>query len=305
MLTDGERLRTLLQTAHEHVLLSAPFIKAPALRILLASVPPAVEVRIVTRWRPMEVACGVADLEVFEIANDRPHTQLDLLDALHAKLYLADDKGFVGSANLTATALGWSDKNNLEILVPVTRSDDDVTRLLEQLETSIPATYAIRTKVESEASAISGIRMDEGRGVAGDESEWARPWLPRCAAPQRLYEMYLNPGTDQGAENTRVDGALDLRDMQITNGLSKEQFEKAVRDILVLMPAFRDILNLVPKGLTDADGALMVGRVHSKLTKEQQHMQWRIVRDWIGTFFSDQFEVAAQSFVVRLRRSNQ
>ena len=29
--------------------------------------------------------------------------------------------------------------------------------------------------------------------------------------------------------------------------------------------------------------------------------QWRIIRDWIAVFFEDQFEVAPESFVTRLR----
>jgi hypothetical protein len=32
-------------------------------------------------------------------------------------------------------------------------------------------------------------------------------------------------------------------------------------------------------------------------------MQWKVVRDWIGVFFPDKFEVAPSSFILRPRRS--
>ena len=99
----------------------------------------SVFVRIVTRWRAREVAAGVSDLAVFEITNDRRNTALDLLDDLHAKLYLADNKGLIGSANLTAPALGWATRNNVEILMAVRRGDPDVERLLKTLGYGCPS----------------------------------------------------------------------------------------------------------------------------------------------------------------------
>ena len=118
MISDGERLKVLLARANRQVLLCSPFIKAKVLDAVLSVVADAVPVRIVTRWRTSEIALGVSDLEVFEIANSRTNTELSLLNDLHAKIYVADDDCLVGSANLTASALGWSDPSNVELLVP-------------------------------------------------------------------------------------------------------------------------------------------------------------------------------------------
>lgn len=95
MISDGERLKSLLEHAEERVLLCAPFIKAKVLQAILSVVSASVPVRIVTRWRASEIAAGVSDLEVFEVSNMRPNTELALLDDVHAKLYLADDKCLV------------------------------------------------------------------------------------------------------------------------------------------------------------------------------------------------------------------
>ena len=138
MIFEGERIRDLVAAAEREVILCAPFVKAKVLRIILEAVPPAVPVRIVTRWRPAEIASGLSDLEVYDIAKERLHTELRLLDSLHAKLYVADNDCLVGSANLTAAALGWRPDPNVEILLHVSRSNSDVAHLLDRLLSASP-----------------------------------------------------------------------------------------------------------------------------------------------------------------------
>lgn len=302
MIADGERLKALVNGARRHVLLCAPFIKVGVLRTVLSGLNDGVAVRIVTRWRAAEVASGISDLEVFELAIERPGTELALLDDLHAKLYLADDEGLAGSANLTATALGWADRSNVELLLPVNRSDEDVARLLRRLGRAEPATYAIRSAVEAEAAALNVARLDEGQDTSDDMgSARNQAWLPRCAAPGRLRAIYEDAETTAVVEGTREDGLADLRDLHIPSGLSPSEFEEAVRDTLLLMPAFRRIIDRIPQGLTDAAGTTLVLEACPRLSQSNAALQWRIVRDWISEFFQHEFEVAPESFVTRLR----
>src|SRR5262249_40284270 len=130
MLVDGERLRQLIESAKSEVLLCAPFIKKEVLKKLFGVLGENTSVKVITRWRAAELAAGVSDLEVLEVCHNRPRAQFLLLDNLHAKLYLADDLGLIGSANLTAAALGWVDRSNVELLVPARRSDPEVSYLL-------------------------------------------------------------------------------------------------------------------------------------------------------------------------------
>lgn len=302
MIADGERLKALVKSAERSVLLCAPFIKVGALRAVLSVIGETASVRIVTRWRAAEVAAGISDLEVFELANGRPNTELALLDDLHAKLYLADDDGLAGSANVTAAALGWAEKSNVELLLPVKRSEPDVARLLRRLERAEPATYAMRSAVEAEAAALGTMPLDEGQDVSADMEDVGKyAWLPRCAAPGRLRAIYDDPRTTAVVEGTREDGLADLRDLHIPSGLSPEEFEEAVRDTLLLMPAFKRVIDRIPQGLTDSAGVALVSEVRPDLTESNPALQWRIVRDWISEFFRDEFEVAPESFVTRLR----
>ena len=57
----------------------------------------------------------------------------------------------------------------------------------------------------------------------------------------------------------------------------------------------------IPQGLTDSGGIALVGELRPDLPKADAAVQWRIVRDWIAEFFEDQFEVAPESFITRLR----
>ena len=301
MMVDGERLKTLLAGAERRVLLCAPFIKAKVLKTLLSVVAEGVEVRIVTRWRPEDVATGVSDLEVFEIANGRLRTELALLDDLHAKLYVADDECLLGSANLTARALGWAEPGNVELLAPARVTDLDVAVLLGRLEAAELATFARRSEVAAAAAELGLPKLGDGTDVA----EWSGArlfgWLPRCAAPDKLYDMYRDRSTTVVAEETRDDGLADLRDFKIRPGLTRDAFIEAVRDAVQRVPSMSRILSEVPRGVTDSRGIAFVEELRPGLSGVDAAKQWGILRDWIGVFFAHEFEVAPESFVTRLK----
>jgi len=302
MIVDGERIKELVGGARREVIICAPFIKAKVLGIILGTVPQGVSVRIVTRWLPAEVAAGLSDLEVFDIAKERAHTELSLLDALHAKLYLADDDCLVGSANLTASGLGWCPHSNVEILLPARRTDADVAHLLERLRTATPATFQIRSEIGEQAAALGTPDLNESREVPPDSGRrLATPWLPRCAVPDKLFAVYKNPETTIVVEGTLAEAKEDLTDLLPPPGMGYDAFIDYVKVTLSQVPSFRRILESIPGRLTDAQGASMIAELRPGLSQAEQEKQWHIVREWIGTFFQDRFEVAPESYVVRLK----
>jgi len=147
MRRDGDLLVEHVSAAKSRVVLCAPFMKVGVVKRLLAAITPGVAVEIVTRWHAEEVAAGVSDLGVFDLAAARPGTSLSLLDHLHAKLYFADEALLAGSANLTATALGWCNDPNLELLTPVSSADPAVRRCMEGLALARPATATERDAI--------------------------------------------------------------------------------------------------------------------------------------------------------------
>lgn len=302
MIVEGERIKELVARAERDVILCAPFIKVKVLSVLLGLVPQGASVRVITRWRPAEVAAGLSDLEVYDVVNERPKTSLGLLYPLHAKLYVTDDNCLVGSANLTATALGWCENPNLEILLPAHRSDSNIAALIEQLAFAVPATFQIRAEIAAQAAALSVPDLDESQEVPSELAGRLRaPWLPRCAAPNKLFAVYQNRETTAVVEGTRSDAIADLNALMPPPNLSREAFTNCINASLYQMPCFQRIIERIPGRLGDAEGTAMIAELRPDLQQSDVERQWRIVRDWISTFFQDRFEVAPDSYVVRLR----
>src|SRR3954447_2475597 len=111
----------MCEHARHEIVLCAPFVKRHVIDRVLACTAPNVAVAIISRWRPEEIAAGGSDTAVLESGSARGGSVL-LHDRLHAKFYRGDDAVLLGSANLTGTALGWSTRPNLELLVGADRS---------------------------------------------------------------------------------------------------------------------------------------------------------------------------------------
>ena len=302
MVADGERIKNLVQGASRKVVLCAPFIKSKVLCTVLGVIPSNVQVQIVTRWSPIEIATGVSDIEVYDVANDRQNTELRLLEELHAKIYIADDQCLVGSANLTARALGWADVHNIELMIQTDTSNPSVMFLLRHLEGAELATLATKKDMEDAVKNVESIDLSKIEEMTGDEDSRRKVWLPRCAAPEKLYEIYNDPETKIVAEGTKKDGKADLRDLFVGKGLSPGDFSVSIQDSLLIMPAFARIVEKVPQGITDESGIDLIAKERPELDEIDVPNQWRIVRDWIRVFFDDRFEVAPDSYVTRLKQ---
>jgi hypothetical protein len=304
MVVDGERLKELLSKARREVVLCAPFIKHAVLETLLAGIPDGVAVRVYTRWRAAEVVVGVSDLDVFELVGDRSGASLFILDPLHAKLYVADDKCMVGSANLTGPAMGWSRINNLELMVPMGIDAPEVQTLLARLQEAIPATYTLKMQIQEAANRLAAPPLDEGQAIDEDDVQDRKgQWLPRCAAPDKLYTIFCDKDTKAVVHDTRRDGLQDLYDLAVPPVASREAFDSAVCEALLAMPSFARIIACIPGRITDGEGRELVLQCKPHLDGNDAVYLWQIVREWIRIFFGARYEVAPESYVIRLRSS--
>lgn len=301
MILDGERLKELLGSANNEVIICAPFIKLAPLRVLLEVVDVDVKLSICTRWRADEVAAGVSDLEIFDFLKDRENTTLSLLDELHAKLFVADQKCLAGSANVTSAGLGWSERPNVELVVDTERSNRDVQILLSRLATSSLATYQIKAAIEKEAAKIERPKLPEASELDGGISDWSAPWLPQCAAPERLFRVYQDPETDVVAQGTRDDARSDLSALMPPRGLSEREFYEYIAATVSRLPSVKTIIDRVPGRLNDAQGAELIDEIKPGMSVGERCKQWAIFRDWVRVFFADDIEVAPESYMMRLR----
>ena len=298
MRRDGDHLLEHVGKAKRSVLLCAPFIKVKVLRTLFDRITQGVKIQVVTRWLPAEVAAGVSDLEVFELIAARTGASLSLLDRLHAKLYLSDEAVLVGSANLTATALGWCEQPNLEILVDVPFNHEVIVRSLRNLSAAREATEAERDRVRAEAAKLVTVSMPSGQEP--DEAGMGI-WLPSLGDPLRLFAAYMPVHRDRLTAEVLGAADRDLRALEVPDGLNASSFNHFVAQAFISMPAIKPIVEAAATtDLSDSDAIMLLAGLTTE--NEMSHgAQWRVVRDWMAYFLKDAYEIAPQSFITRRR----
>lgn len=295
----GQELLDLLGGAKGEVLLVAPFMKLEAATRVLGAIPTSVtNICFITRWKPEEVAAGVSDLEVFDLAQGRQNARLLLHPCLHAKLYRVDDRCLVGSANVTSKALGWTVPPNIELLVEYHAAAPAIRELEEQLlKDAIPATAEIKNAVAAAAASITRI-------VPG-LPEPIEHWLPSCPAPERLYNVYANFETFRLADSSAEAGRLDLRVLDIPSGLSEGAFHQFVVATFSQMPLVGRIKARMVGAISDDAGSnILVEELDPiQLPFGDAEIAWEIFKRWLMVFGGGEFRVrAAGEEIVRSKQ---
>lgn len=302
----GERLLALCESAQGEVLIVAPFMKTGAVRRLLDAVPSAVpRLRFVTRWRPEEVTAGVTDLEVMDLVVARGGSLL-LHPCLHAKIYRADARCLIGSANVTDRALGWSAPPNLEFLHEV-EAGAVAAFEAELFQDAIVATSEIKDAVAAAADALRHLSTPsrEDDGVALPRPETPIIWLPCCSMPERLYNVYTNVETWRLVDSALEAGRRDLEALRVPPGLPHGAFTAFVAAALFQMPVVRKLDEAARRGLTD-DAAIKLIRAEvpeADAPYGNAALAWDVLKSWLVMFGAGRYrERPAGAELVRSRK---
>jgi hypothetical protein len=296
----GEELLDLCKLAQTDLVLASPFIKVGALGRILEAVVPEVTITCVTRWRPEEVAAGVTDLEVFDVLSQRAGSRILLRSDLHAKYYRADRRVLVGSANLTAVALGWREPSNFELLVSWDVGESTWSAMeVRMLEGTVPATSSLQALVAEAAATIREVVPPDGL-EASDEAYAASPglatprenWIPRLRHPDLLFAIYqaeFGTITEQG----RVDGTSDLAILSPAQGLSKAAFEKTIGATLLQLPTISAIDQFVAEAKRFGEvRAFLRERLGAPDHRVDPAEAWQTIIRWLLHFLPDRYELA-------------
>jgi hypothetical protein len=289
----GDSLIRLMAGAENEVLLVAPFIKLSALTRTLNAVPAGVPVQCVTRWEPLEILAGVSDPEIWDLLRHRPNTVLRLRMSLHGKLFRADQRCLVGSANLTDSALGWSRRPNLELLVPMSAADERITEFEWQLlSRSVVVDQSIYDGTMTAVDALrrAGILFpaltapDEGQ----EPSSNIEAWLPTCRTPDRLYDAY-HGRSDRMLSSAFEDALLDLSVLNPPSGLDREGFKSYVVSKLEQHPLIHEFDKFVATARTSEEVATYVASNITLLAEPPAAEVADILKRWLLTFFPDRY----------------
>lgn len=298
----GEILVGLCAGAKKSLLLAAPFVKRTTLERLLDAVPPTVPVRCVTRWIPEEIIAGVADLEVWPLLQERGNATLALRSDLHAKYYRADDACLIGSANLTYAALGWRPKANLELLLPMSASDETLVAFEQKLMLSVEVDdelYREYRRVVEELRSLVPQPIVTGEilphEIAGGETVplGSAPdpnvWLPVLRHPAQLFDAY-GGDLERLTSASRTDALRDLQAFTLPAGLSQDAFRGHVRLQLLQMPIVRRVDAFVEK--SQRFGAVrdfLMTQPCAKRGDFDASEAWQTLMRWLLFFAEDRY----------------
>ncbi|WP_431897578.1 phospholipase D family protein [Nonomuraea sp. bgisy101] len=278
------QIEELMTGAHGRVTLVAPFIKREVLAAALSAVPASVEsIECITRWVPEEVAAGVSDPEIIELAEDDKRLRIALCPSLHAKLYLTGERCLIGSANLTGKATGRVTNPNIEILVEVSATHPEVGRVLAEIEAyAIEATPHMAALVRRQAEL-----MKEHRPTASGQlrEEVQQGWYPVTRRPEAVYSYYC--GRAQFGRSMEAAILRDLAFLGVPAGLTEAEFSDWVESRLREIPALRALVKGDRLTNVDLQHAL---QDQAGLTDEQAKRATETIAAWLrhfGRFYTD------------------
>ncbi len=292
----GEKLEILVAQGQQEVILAAPFIKAATLRRVVAAIQPHVPLHCVTRWRPEEIVAGVSDLAVWDIVSARPRSTLWLYPTLHAKYYRADERCLVGSANLTATALGWRANPNLELLIPASAHEPNLelfeaTLFRNAHEVNAATVRQMQALVDAFAALppvlIVGADQDKPQRTPPIDPE---VWLPGLRDPSLLYACYC----EEHAALSETEWAAGWRDLGQLNpaaGLATALFERYVGLLLLQQPIVGQVDRLLA---TPQRFGAVKKFLQTQPCAAQPNFDatwaWQTLLDWLFYFLPERYE---------------
>lgn len=267
----GDLLRSLCSDA-QHLIIAAPYIKADALTKILIDISPTASLMCITRWNPHDLALGVSDTECRTLVTERGGS-FRLHPSLHAKYYRIDDVVLIGSANLTASALGWSLQSNLEILC---RPGDDFNVaafqqcLLEgarEISDDEFVRWEAITQISNQSSTITGgqPRFDT--------------WRPATRDFQNLELSYRDREDEIASFDEQRAARRDIQALLIPPGLTDEQIRMWASTCLLAAPFTNTVIQLHNMEVLIASRSLAETY---KLSATEARRDMETVQNWLA-----------------------
>jgi hypothetical protein len=289
------QIEALLAEATDRVVLIAPFIKKEVFQAALAAVPADVnDIQCVTRWSVAEVAAGVSDPEIAELAAADGRVSIRLCHGLHAKLYAADDRCLVGSANMTGKATGRLPPANVELLLQAPSNNPEVQRLFRAVEASaVVGTVELARQIREQANMLMADE-DSPRLLMPGESILPAHWMPETRRPARLYGVYN--GHYQNIGSDILTGILrDLASLDFSPGLDETSFRQAVLARLHALPEIRRLHTAGRLNMGDLQREL---EASEEYTPDQARRSVETLVEWLR-YFDDVYLVPLGPWEIR------
>lgn len=208
----------LFMRARERALVISAYLGAKTLDTLLSACPTTVHRSVFANWTHENISSGASDWNAWDVARKHGVPMYDCPN-LHAKVYVADGRAIVGSANATARGLQSGVRSNLELLIEV----DAGMREVQDLINTVQAVSEVASPFGSDVS-------NKSVGDASSDEDSNLPvWAPSSDPDGFLHAML---GKTRHTPDTKKDReALGMK--------RRAYSDSAVRDILKNQTVFR------------------------------------------------------------------
>ncbi len=280
------QLKTLVANARDEVVIVAPFIKKYELQRVLVGIPDEVNLTIFTRWRINEIALGVSDIGIWDVVLGRSNSSAFIMNDLHAKFFRSDGTCLIGSANISAAALGVSSRSNLELLIPMPFDEKLFEFEGDLREGSTEITQAMYDEMLSITAEFPEVSL--GEEIAGSDRD-SCCWLPAVRNPEDLWSIYTSSDSliPKPIQNS---GYRDLLDLGIPNGLQSEvQFNRAIALAMKQMVIVNEIDKFVEEPRRFGEVKELIKTV-SGLNNDEAIFAWQTTMRWLLHFFPDNYQ---------------
>lgn len=268
----GDVLVEMCPNARDLVLV-APYMKMGALERVLESAGTLATLTCVTRWRPGDLAGGVSDVGCRAMVVDRGGS-FRLHPTLHAKYYRVDDVVLIGSANLTAAAMGWSREPNLEILSRVGRNrfdagvfEHELLREAREIDDGEFARWFTTAKIGVEVERFP---------VVQEPALWT--WRPTTRDPENLELAYRGRQEEIASFDEKAAALRDLQALAVPGGLAGDALWAWIATCLLSTPFVNSVIRLREADATSAAG-LLAESYGRGVTQARRDME--AVQNWL------------------------
>lgn len=277
----GQSAVELVQRADESLTVVAPFIKVATLRQLLTDLAPSTRLRVISRWHLSELVAGVSDLDVWPLIRDRGG-ELKLVPSLHTKAFLTPSEVLVGSANVTAAALGWSSRPNYELLVhPVSSEGPLVRSNVEHLWTvGIAVTDALYEQFRTQLDQFEPPPIEDD--VAVGDVTLPDLWLPTSRDPADIERFFVDGETALGT-SAALNAQLDLAQLDVETIFDAAQLRGHIYLSLLQHPLVTDLRGLLTERRRFGEVSRHIGRV-ANLERDEANTAWQTLMRWLLYF---------------------
>lgn len=290
----------LFKGAQDDVLIVAPFMRTSSLVRLLDCVKQDVKTTIVTRWRPVDILAGASDLEVFDISQKQQHIDLYLRNDLHAKLFAADKKCLVGSANVTATGLGWRTPANFELLIPASRLEPYIVEFEELLlEGSIKATREHQRQLQLLINSLQELSSPSIPVANLETASFSLPpnWIPQTMNPDELFLIYSDEDQNDFDPTTAKVMLDELKPFGLPPNLVEEDFKAWIASLISQVP----LVSFVNQDIKDhgeiseAQLRNLLAKIGVDTNKHSSRSVMQVLERWLTYFLSSDYEAIQDS----------